>query len=1085
MPRSNFYLRTKLIPPRAGTDLLDRPRLLSLLEANLESPVTLVAADAGSGKTTLVADFIRKQSRPSVWYQLDHTDADPVAFLGYITYGIAGLFNGFGKTLLPFLAEASEDSENFPDRAVDLLINEILETIEQPFILVLDDYHHIGRETVVHRLVDRIIQYSSDLVHLMITTRDIPPLAIVKRRIQSTALVISRDDLLFTNQEVRELFHATLRFDFGDTEIHEFRERTHGWITALQLVKQVAEQEISSPGKGNAIDILHLLQQSEKDIFDYFAEEVFSRETTSTQKLLLSLSLLDSLPLDDCSSIFPDLRCSAQLPELVESNVFLTITGDGNSAEEYRFHPLFRDFLRRKLRSEIGKAGIADEQSRIAGIFLAEGKWEKALPYLLDAESFDEAALIIADRGGDWLAVGANATLEIFADRIPSQFMDLHPRLLLHLAEISRIKGETDRSTALLRRAVKFLCEGKDTEGEAEALHSLASLARRRGKIDEAVEFLQRAEKLTTDDSETSIKCANTRGLCLVSEGKWPEAEQQFRFALELAERQNNQKYIRLITHNLALPAGFRGDFEAALQWFQRMFRDAVEEKPLPQEAIGHLNVSRLFLYRGELDEAELHLARALELCQLFGLRSLLGEVFETYGNFYRERGDVAHAEEYYERSLKAYNEAEVDLSSRELNEERARYYLLKGDRNKARALLMKLIEAREKRSNEIGLRTARLGLAQIDLADGKTEGLGERVQELLDYFHEKNHYYDECCAAMLMAEVMFAAQKPGEAVPYVQRVLDLSARFDYDYWLRQQMRRTPAIFEIEEIAERLPSDLRDELTARRKPVEFLPVQAAENTAPLIDLTINVLGPVEIFRDPTRPFASDAWTTRRARDIFCHIATSRHRRVTKDLLIDTFWPEEDAASVEKNFHPTISHIRKALNSRQAFKQNFLLFRDGAYQLNPELAYLIDSEEFDRHFADAEAAKRDKDNAKLHGSLAAAHACYRGEFMTGAYEDWVDDRRGFYTEQFARVTSALAKLELAEKRLPSARKYAEETLTVDPYREDIHRLIMKILAAQGKRPALQKHFDSLEELLKNDLGIKPAPETQRVFRELMK
>ena len=102
---------------------------------------------------------------------------------------------------------------------------------------------------------------------------------------------------------------------------------------------------------------------------------------------------------------------------------------------------------------------------------------------------------------------------------------------------------------------------------------------------------------------------------------------------------------------------------------------------------------------------------------------------------------------------------------------------------------------------------------------------------------------------------------------------------------------------------------------------------------------------MEIFRDPTKPFAPDAWTTRRSRDIFCYIATSKHRRVAKDVLIDTFWPEEDPAVIEKNFHPTISHIRKALNSRQPFKQNFIVFRDGAYQLNPELSFLMDAEEF--------------------------------------------------------------------------------------------------------------------------------------------
>ena len=73
--------------------------------------------------------------------------------------------------------------------------------------------------------------------------------------------------------------------------------------------------------------------------------------------------------------------------------------------------------------------------------------------------------------------------------------------------------------------------------------------------------------------------------------------------------------------------------------------------------------------------------------------------------------------------------------------------------------------------------------------------------------------------------------------------------------------------------------------------------------------------------------------------------------------IDTFWRDVDLKTVERNFHPTMSHIRKALNSNQPLKQNFLAYRDGEYQLNSEFAYRIDTEQFDRFIADGEAARR--------------------------------------------------------------------------------------------------------------------------------
>jgi ATP/maltotriose-dependent transcriptional regulator MalT/two-component SAPR family response regulator len=1093
MQKPNFFLRTKLLPPRSVSELLARPRLTEKLQANLNAPVTLVAADAGCGKTTLIADFIRSQTRQTVWYQLDHTDADPFIFLGYISHGIKNFAPAFGETILPYLTEATDELLRFPERAVDLLLNEILSTLEQPFILVLDDYHHIGRETPVHQLVDRLLLYSSDMLHIIITTRDLPPLAMMRRRAQSAALVLTREDLLFNDEEVRQLFRQTLNIELKDAEISEYRQRTHGWITALQLVRQVAEREIYSHSDATpTVDLHEILQQSEKDIFDYFAEEVFSREPEDVQNLLLRLSLLESLPLDACSELFPKMRCSAILPELVQKNVFVTVVGDSKTNEEYRLHPLFRDFLLRRLRSEIGRAEVAEERNRIAAYYLDNNQWEKALPYLLQAENFERASQIIAAGGGEWLASGAITTLSIFVEKIPLEFLEKYPRALLHKSEIARLQGEIDKSFNLLNRTVKLLHAENDTVGEAEALHALASLARRKGKYGEAFEYLEKAEKLVDETAETYLKCSNTRGLCLVAQGAWTNAEHQFRLALELAEKQGNEHYIRLITHNLALPSGFRGDFGEALRWFKRIFRHDQPDTQLPQEAIGHLNVGRLHLYRGEFEEAEPHLERALELCQLYNIKPLRGEIIEAFGNFYRDKEDFTHAAEYYERARKAYDEAEVNLATRELDEERARFYLMRGDAVKARGLMENLLEARQKLGNEMLSQAARLGLCRARLALGETDdGLVEEIEQILAFYHEQNLYYDEAAASLLLAQIYFARGERKKMFPPLQRALDLTARFDYEFWLRGEIRKNPKMFADEEITEKLPMDLREmsresgvgSQEPEKASLATLDSQLA--TAEIVDLTVKLLGFVEIYRDKSKPFAPDAWTTRRARDIFCYIASSRHRRVEKDVLIDTFWSDEDLASIEKNFHPTISHIRKALNSRQALKQNFLVFRDGAYQLNPELSYSIDTEDFDRFVAEAEKAKRDGDDALFRRNLDAAHALYRGEFMAGVYDAWADEQRGYYREQYGRILNALAKAAFKEKNWSQSVKLAQEILQDDPFREDVHRLLMRVYAAQGKRSQVKEQFENLRKLLQSELGVEPEAQTRRILQELLK
>src|SRR5829696_1144968 len=331
-----FFLRTKLLPPRPAPSLLPRPRLVERLQQNLAHAVTLVTAPAGSGKTTLVADFIRTGGRPFVWYQLDRADSDPLVFLGYVTHGIQRIVPGFGEATMSYMQEASKELAQAPERAVDVLLNEVLDRVEQQFILVLDDYHHLGAETPVHRVVDRLLAYLPDLIHVVIISRDMPPLALARMRTQASLAVIDRQELLFTDGETQELFRHVFDLELTPEQLAEYRERTHGWITALQLVRQVAQRHVlarSSGGGETAAppDLVEILRQSERDIFDYFAEEVFADEAEEVQQLLLRLSLLERVEPEACNRLYP--QSSGVLRSLVRRNVFISLASDGRGEE--------------------------------------------------------------------------------------------------------------------------------------------------------------------------------------------------------------------------------------------------------------------------------------------------------------------------------------------------------------------------------------------------------------------------------------------------------------------------------------------------------------------------------------------------------------------------------------------------------------------------------------------------------------------------------------------------------------------------------------------------------------------------------
>ena len=171
------------------------------------------------------------------------------------------------------------------------------------------------------------------------------------------------------------------------------------------------------------MDLVEVLRQSERDIFDYFAEEVFADEAEDVQALLLKLSLLDNIELDTCAGLFTWTNCARVLPTLVRRNVFITVASD-EKGEAYRLHPLFQSFLRRRLRSEIGRSGVSAEHRRFAGHFLAQGAWEQGVRHLLAAEDFNAAAEVIAAVKLDQRAIGTGKAGDI-TNRIIARFREL------------------------------------------------------------------------------------------------------------------------------------------------------------------------------------------------------------------------------------------------------------------------------------------------------------------------------------------------------------------------------------------------------------------------------------------------------------------------------------------------------------------------------------------------------------------------------------------------------------------------------------------------------------------------------------
>jgi LuxR family maltose regulon positive regulatory protein len=120
-----------------------------------------------------------------------------------------------------------------PTAIVDALINELAE-METPGVLVLDDYHSISNPTL-HELLGYFIEHQPSHVHLVLTTREDPPLPLARMRTRRQLTEIRAHHLRFTTEEARQFFNRSMCLNLEVESVNSLEERTEGWAAGLQL----------------------------------------------------------------------------------------------------------------------------------------------------------------------------------------------------------------------------------------------------------------------------------------------------------------------------------------------------------------------------------------------------------------------------------------------------------------------------------------------------------------------------------------------------------------------------------------------------------------------------------------------------------------------------------------------------------------------------------------------------------------------------------------------------------------------------------------------------------------------------------
>ena len=285
-------LATKLYLPRPRPDLVTRPRLYARLDAGLHAALTLVCAPAGFGKTTLIAEWLRREGHPAAWLGVDAGDSDPIVFMRYLVAMLQTVAPDVGTVVLSLL-----QSPQLPplDMLMTLLLNDLV-SLPQNTILVFDDYH-IVTTPAIHQTLALLLDHLPPALHIIISTREDPPLPLARLRARRQIAELRAEQLRFTPDEAAAFLTEVMGLRLASADIAALEARTEGWIAGLQLAALAMQDHHDYAG------FIAAFSGSNRFIVDYLADEVLARQPFHIQTFLLQTSILERMCGSLCDAV--------------------------------------------------------------------------------------------------------------------------------------------------------------------------------------------------------------------------------------------------------------------------------------------------------------------------------------------------------------------------------------------------------------------------------------------------------------------------------------------------------------------------------------------------------------------------------------------------------------------------------------------------------------------------------------------------------------------------------------------------------------------------------------------------------------
>ena len=643
-------LATKLHVPPQPPHLVPRQRLLAQVDEGLSRRLTLISAPAGFGKTTLLSEWRASsagQRWPLTWLSLDESDSDPVRFLAYVVAALQQIDPAIGHATQAMLQSPQPPP---PEVLLTALINDVA-NVAAPCALVLDDYHVID-SPAVHQQLAFLLDHQPPQLHVIILTREDPPLPLSRLRARDQVAEIRQADLQFTLDETADFLRQAARLELDRSDVAALQQRTEGWIAGLQLLA------LSLRGHADARQLIYAFTGSDRYILDYLVDEVFQRQQPDVQDFLLKTSILDRLAAALCDAVADRGDSRALLASLEHANLFIIPLDPAR--EWYRYHHLFADLLQHRLRIETPRAEPQLHQ-RASRWYADHGFQADAIQHALAAADWEHAAELISRAFDDLLKRGETATLVNWYGALPQDFVQARASLCLEYSWPLIFAAQLEKAESYLRHGEQLAQNDPALLGPI--LAAQAYVARTRGDGRRTFDLSQRALSVLRpdDDASRSIVAMNL-GMAYWYAGQWDGAQQMLSDARDAANRSNNRYAAAIAQIFLCRIVAARGQLHQAAA----IYRQIIEASgPSPFAAMAQIDLTRLLYEWNDLTAAAEQAQHGIESSQRGGNTEIVLASYRTLALIKQAQGDVAAAQAALQESVQLAEQPGLSPSAR------------------------------------------------------------------------------------------------------------------------------------------------------------------------------------------------------------------------------------------------------------------------------------------------------------------------------------------------------------------------------------------------------------------------------------